>query len=162
MKKCSKCNEVKTLSQFYKRRDSKDGYQGRCKDCALIDRKDKRNTLMGDPKWVKQERERQREKQERLWTPERSKEYRNKYPEMVKARRVAQKIKIKRGFSRHHWSYNEEHHDDIIPLEKKQHYRLHTLIQYIPATYLFKRVDTGKILDTREKHMEFIKQNKPN
>lgn len=158
MKKCSKCKEVKVFSQFYRMRNSKDGYQGRCKDCALVDRKEKRRILMEDPKWVEQERERQREKQRRLWTPKRSKEYRNRYPEMIKARRIAQKIKIKKGFSRHHWSYREEHHSDIIPLKKKQHYKLHTLIKYEPLLYFFRRIDTGELLDTKDKHMEFIKQ----
>lgn len=33
MKTCSKCNCKKLPSAFYKRKDSKDGRQGQCKDC---------------------------------------------------------------------------------------------------------------------------------
>ena len=33
MKKCSKCNIEKELTEFYKRKDSKDGYRADCKKC---------------------------------------------------------------------------------------------------------------------------------
>jgi hypothetical protein len=32
-KKCSKCNQVKPISEFYKNASMKDGLQGSCKDC---------------------------------------------------------------------------------------------------------------------------------
>lgn len=34
-KRCSKCNQSKSLSEFYKRRDSPDGYRSECKTCTL-------------------------------------------------------------------------------------------------------------------------------
>ena len=34
MKKCSDCNEVKTVLDFYKRKKSKDGLRGICKECS--------------------------------------------------------------------------------------------------------------------------------
>ena len=34
MKTCSACKEIKTLNQFTKRKDSKDGLKGRCKVCC--------------------------------------------------------------------------------------------------------------------------------
>ncbi len=34
MKTCVKCNEVKPLTEFHKRKGSKDGHQGRCKKCS--------------------------------------------------------------------------------------------------------------------------------
>lgn len=34
-KKCSKCNEVKPVSEFAKRKDSKDGYRNDCKVCKV-------------------------------------------------------------------------------------------------------------------------------
>lgn len=33
MKTCSKCGAEKPLSEFYKRKDSKDGYRGDCRQC---------------------------------------------------------------------------------------------------------------------------------
>ena len=38
-KRCSKCGEVKSISGFYKRWDSKDGYRNQCKKCR--DKSDK-------------------------------------------------------------------------------------------------------------------------
>ena len=35
MKKCYTCGELKPLSEFHKRKDSKDGHQGYCKLCNL-------------------------------------------------------------------------------------------------------------------------------
>ena len=32
-KQCTKCGEVRSLSEFCKRKDSKDGYYGTCKVC---------------------------------------------------------------------------------------------------------------------------------
>jgi len=32
-KQCSKCNKVKSVSEFYKNRANKDGFQGFCKSC---------------------------------------------------------------------------------------------------------------------------------
>lgn len=34
MKKCSKCDNEKPLSAFYKRKQMKDGYQSSCKECS--------------------------------------------------------------------------------------------------------------------------------
>lgn len=39
MKRCSKCGEVKPCTEFYKRKDSRDGLEGRCKLCANKDKK---------------------------------------------------------------------------------------------------------------------------
>ena len=36
MKVCTKCNEHKSLSEFSKKRDSKDGLRGYCKPCAKV------------------------------------------------------------------------------------------------------------------------------
>ena len=33
MKKCSKCGEVKSTGEFYKRKKYKDGYDCQCKEC---------------------------------------------------------------------------------------------------------------------------------
>ena len=33
LKRCSNCNEMKSLDNFHKRKDSKDGYNTGCKSC---------------------------------------------------------------------------------------------------------------------------------
>ena len=40
MKQCSKCNEVKELTEFHKRSDAKDGYWTQCKMCRSQKRKE--------------------------------------------------------------------------------------------------------------------------
>ena len=47
---CYKCKETKDLSEFYKRKDKKNGYCGRCKKCD--------NILKND--WVKRNPEKRR------------------------------------------------------------------------------------------------------
>ncbi len=42
-KKCSKCNKIYLLHNFIKRKDSKDGLIGRCKNCRKKERKLNRN-----------------------------------------------------------------------------------------------------------------------
>ena len=45
MKQCSKCNEIKEITEFYKRKDSKDGYRNDCKKCRQeVDTKKRRST----------------------------------------------------------------------------------------------------------------------
>ena len=39
-KRCSRCGEVKPISEFYKKKSSKDGLQNNCKDCAKAVRKE--------------------------------------------------------------------------------------------------------------------------
>jgi len=40
VKKCSKCGQIKPLLEYYRRKDSKDGFEGRCKKCANKDKFD--------------------------------------------------------------------------------------------------------------------------
>jgi hypothetical protein len=46
-KKCSKCGEVKPVSEFHKRAASKDGYATRCKVCKKAENKAYRKTEKG-------------------------------------------------------------------------------------------------------------------
>jgi hypothetical protein len=43
MKKCKKCNLEKTIEEFVKRKDSKDGYRHTCKECNSKYKKEYRN-----------------------------------------------------------------------------------------------------------------------
>lgn len=44
-KVCSKCNETKPLTEFYKDKNCKDGYTGICKACKLIKKRSKMSLI---------------------------------------------------------------------------------------------------------------------
>lgn len=54
MKKCSHCNETKSYSEFYKRNETKDGYEYLCKPCKNTQRKKYPNI---DKKYYQKNRE---------------------------------------------------------------------------------------------------------
>jgi hypothetical protein len=60
------------------------------------------------------------------------------------------------GLERHHWSYNEEHYKDLIFVTKKHHMKAHRFIIYDQERMMYRRCDTGELLNTKEKHQSFI------
>ena len=56
----------------------------------------------------------------------------------------------------HHWSYNEEHHKDVIEITPKQHAKAHRFIVYDQERMMYRRFDNNILLDTREAHESFI------
>jgi len=64
VKQCGKCKETKSLTEFYKHKGKKDGFQPFCKSCVRL--------------WVKQYREENKEK-----IAERTKQYREENKEKI-------------------------------------------------------------------------------
>lgn len=169
MKQCFKCNEVKPYSEFYKHKKMGDGYLGKCKTCAKKDVKERADILSKNEEWMEKERKRGREKHHRLNYSEKyayknigcyettTLKSRSKFPEKYKATTSAQRIEVPKGMHRHHWSYNEEHYKDIIPLIPKEHGKAHRFIIYDQERFMFRRYDTNELLDTKEKHEKFIR-----
>lgn len=65
MKKCFKCLETKTRSEFYSHPKTADGLLGKCKSCTKKDSNDRFNAKMLEPEWGIAERKRQRIKEEK-------------------------------------------------------------------------------------------------
>ncbi len=168
-KRCFKCGIVKDIDEFYKHAAMADGHLGKCKECTKKDTRKRYNELVNDDVWIETERKRNREKYYRLEYKEKYKPsyerkkkqvegYKLKYPEKKLATNVSQHMKKKNKSNHfHHWSYNEEHRKDVIELKPKEHSKIHRFLLYDNDRMMYVDVRSGELLDTKSKHLEFIK-----
>ena len=169
MKICFKCDIEKPLTEYYKHKSMHDGHLNKCKSCTKSDVIKRESELRKDFNWNEKEKERQREKYKRLNYKDKHKpnkehkakassNYKERFPEKIEAKSASQRIKVKRkGNQKHHWSYNKEHYKDIIELTPELHYLIHRLMDYDSKTKLYKSKEDNEILDTKEKHIAFIR-----
>ena len=166
VKICFKCKIEKPLSDYYKHAQMGDGHLNKCKSCTQADSKANALEKSKDPLWVEKEKTRAREKYHRLGYKEIHKpsseskklsidRYKEKYPEKILARNVTTNLKSINGHL-HHWSYNKEHLKDGIDISVKDHFTIHRFIVYDQERYMYRRIDTMELLDTREAHESFI------
>lgn len=163
MKKCFKCKVEKPLSEFYRHNRMADGHLNKCKDCAKKDVSEKYDKDKLNPDYVEKERKRGRNKYHRLYIgtgrvkPKNNEKWSSKFPEKKIAH--SKSGKMKKPFDsaeKHHWSYKEEHYKDVIWLTKKHHMKAHRFLIYDQERFMYRRFDTMELLDTKERHEEFI------
>jgi hypothetical protein len=164
MKNCFKCNEQKDLSNFYKHKQMLDGYLNKCIECTKKDVKNRYEVLAQDLNFKDKERKRGRQKYHRLYigTGKANKKanirWEYKYPEKVKCKNLCTHLKKPfEGAERHHWSYNIEDAKNVIWVIKKEHIKAHRFIVYDNERFMYRRYDTNELLDTKERHEEFIR-----
>ena len=165
---CFKCSTMKPLSEYYKHPATTDGRLGKCKSCTKTDSKKQTELNISTPEGLEKERQRHRDKYHRLGykgihkqSPEkeslRNKSRRKRSPEKYKANASTIRMERKNGFHLHHWSYNEEHWKDIIELSVADHSTLHRFLIYDQDTFYYRTLE-GLLLDTKEKHREYIEK----
>lgn len=162
-KVCICCEKELSIDDFYKHSGMADGRVNKCKNCCKAQSNEREKQLRKDPKWLEQERQRNRTRTKDYinpnLTPEKKKlyikNYKNKYPEKVLAKDSIG-TKRKKGFHYHHWSYNKEHWKDIIELTHHDHFKAHRFLIYDQERMMYRRSDTNELLDTKEKHNDFI------
>lgn len=156
-KRCFKCGLELPLSMFYAHPQTADGHLNKCKSCTKKDVHENYEKKINDDDFVEKQRARGREKYKRL-------EYGKKYKRKKHLSKTSScRRKFERRFGKiplnielHHWNYNEL--EDVIPLDRKVHHRLHNLIQIDEKAKIFLIKETKELLDTKEKHLNFIKE----
>ena len=159
-KVCFKCNEEKTLDNFYRHKKMSLGVVNKCKECNKKDVIDNYKKKSKDIDFIEKERERSREKYHRLNYKEKQVEWnkRRTWTKSSKYKNLSRKLNPPKGIELHHWSYNEKHLEDVIYMDKFEHRKLHTYIKLDYETKFFMYKDL--LLDTKEKHIEFIENLK--
>jgi len=90
------------------------------------------------------------------------KKWEKRFPEKVMATRAVSLAvytgEMKRiSGNRHHWNYADTHRLDTIILTRKDHKLFHGYLVYDQREKLF-RTQYGKLLDTRQKHISYLKE----
>jgi len=124
MKICSKCGLEKDISEFYKRKDSIDGYHGVCKECNKKYREENKEHIKEynkeyNKKWYEENKEHIKEQRKEYYeeNKERIKEYYEENKERIKEYYEDNKEQIAEYFKK----YREENPDKCR--EKERRYR---------------------------------------
>lgn len=156
-KVCFKCGKDKPLSEFYKAKGMSDGHSNKCKECTKADASRNYYIKSQNEQWLEKERIRGREKYKRLNYKEKYSDnnfrYTNKYKNLHRhLKAIGLDLK---GKEIHHWNYNKE--GSVFILSRSHHHRVHKYLALDNNLKIFKDIRNGNILDSKEKHLEYMK-----
>lgn len=128
----------------------------KCKDCTKKDSKKRQVELRKNPEWVEKEKERAKEKYNRLNYKEKQKVWNKKRPWTQNQiyKNLHRLLNCDKGNSLHHWCYNDESLKDVFEMLEKDHRKLHRFIK-IDYEYKMFRTLNGELLDTKQKHWDY-------
>ena len=162
---CFKCGVEKSLEEFHKHKQMKDGRLNKCKVCARKDVKKNAASNMKKEGWYEKEKARHRDKYFRLGYKEKHKpskeakreaikRYHEKYPEKRSAQNKSSHLR-KDGLEKHHWSYNTGDEKDVLWMTKLEHSALHRFLKYNSKQKVYETLE-GSLLDSKLKHEEYF------
>ena len=149
---CFKCGVEKNISEFYRHPQMGDGHLNKCKQCTKNDVKLKYTDNIENIDYIEKERARGREKYKRL-------NYKDKYPNRrVYGSNTSRHLKalglLPKEHEAHHWDYNLVY--DVFILNRRAHKLVHSDLLYDEKTKMFIQASTGFVLDTKEKHFDYM------
>ncbi len=153
-KRCSTCKEIKKLSEFYKRKHSKDGYRYQCKECEKLrpNRKETNRNWARKNQYTEKHQayalQYQKSDKYKKTHSNSSANYRLLHPEICKAHDTVNgairygRMKKASSFNcafcdnpakqyHHYLGYEPEHWLDVIPLCIKCHRKIHIIFSSV-------------------------------
>lgn len=157
-KVCFKCNKEKPLSDYYKHKQMADGHLNKCITCTRSDVKKRADEIYKDPEMLEKERKRSREKYHRLNYKEKQNKWNKDKPWKKSAvyKNLNRDFNIPKGLEIHHWNYNDDYLKNFFVMDRREHRKLHSKIEFNLKTRIYTSKLNGEVLDTREKHLNLI------
>jgi len=159
MKKCIRCGINKELNDFYAHPKMRDGHLNKCVECCKEVANIREKTLRkNSEEWCEKERLRSIEKYHRLNYKEVLFEQKKLKPYINGIyKNLSRDLNLSSDKNAHHWNYTLI--KDVIILDKRFHRFIHQYLILNEKTLMFETKE-GNVLDTKDKHLEFIKKLK--
>lgn len=148
-KVCFKCVTEKPLSEFYKHKGMPDGHLGKCKECTKKDVREKYAENFKNPEYAERQRERGRDKYERLgYVNRKTAHEENK----CSSRFLRSRGVDTTGLEIHHWNYNNK--NDVFILDRRLHKFIHKSLIFDNISKCF--LSNGILIDRKDLHKSVL------